>query len=73
MVLRDTLSWELLEGRTGWGLVVIVLLIGVLGITASVEKWIDPFVASMLLIVVSLLVSTLSILYTRHNQRRDSS
>lgn len=42
MTLRDTLSWNLLEGWTGWGLVVVVLLISVLGITASVEKWIDP-------------------------------
>ena len=69
MTLRDTLSWNLLEGRTGWGLVVVVLLISVLGITASVEKWIDPFVASMFLIVFSFIVSTLSILYTRHTLR----
>jgi len=69
MTLRDTLSWNLLEGRTGWGLVVVVLLISVLGITASVEKWIDPLVASMFFIVFSFIVSTLSILYTRHTLR----
>ena len=72
MALRGMLSWDLLEGRTGWGIFVAVLLIIVLGITASVERWIDPLVANMLLIVFSLLVSTLSILYTRHKQRGDS-
>ena len=72
MALRDTLSWNLLEGWTGWVFVVVVLLIGVLGITASVERWINPRIANLLVIVVSLLVSTLSIFYLRHKQRGDS-
>lgn len=45
MTLRNWFDWDLMEGRTGWGVVGIVIVLNVLGFGALYEGWIDYITA----------------------------